>query len=314
MPEDSVLAEITLDSVKVEKLVREFLTAQSLTILPQNSFGDAVSQFVDKDDKHAMELFVEESLKNQVKHLLDVDDADEDDLAQMMEDNRSKLEELFAAGHLRSHQKRKLKPKPGEWDSDLDGHWVDQPGARAVSEGDDDVDEDDEDAESVVPGAPTARGRGKATGTIRGGKTAAAKTTGAKSKPATAKSTKAAAAKSNTANGRTSRAHRKSPDEEEEEDVAEDSDLIMVDDEDGGGDDMPAPARKAGKPTTRAKAAPSTKSKATTRAKPTTASAGRQTQLSFSQPASQRQPAASQTSRPGSTRRVVQEVVSFAAY
>jgi double-strand break repair protein MRE11 len=62
-----------LDTVRVEQLVRDFLAAQSLTILPQNSFGDAVSQFVDKDDKHAMEMFVNESLENQAQHLLALD-------------------------------------------------------------------------------------------------------------------------------------------------------------------------------------------------------------------------------------------------
>jgi double-strand break repair protein MRE11 len=60
----------TLDTVKVEQLVRELLTAQSLSILPQNSFSDAVSQFVDKDDKHAMEMFVNESRDNHVKYLM----------------------------------------------------------------------------------------------------------------------------------------------------------------------------------------------------------------------------------------------------
>lgn len=85
----------------MEKLVREFLTAQSLTILPQNSFGDAVSQFVDKDDKHAMEMFVNESLSSQIKHLLQTDEVDESELGTVMDKYRSKLEELFAAGHLK---------------------------------------------------------------------------------------------------------------------------------------------------------------------------------------------------------------------
>lgn len=95
------MAQLSLDTVKVEKLVREFLTAQSLTILPQNSFGDAVAQFVDKDDKHAMEMFVNESLANQIKHLLDSNDVDEDDITDAMDVYRTKLEELFAAGHLK---------------------------------------------------------------------------------------------------------------------------------------------------------------------------------------------------------------------
>ena len=95
------MAQLSIDNVKVEKFVREFLTAQSLTILPQNSFGDAVSQFVDKDDKHAMEVFVNESLANQIKHLMEVDQPDEEELQQAISQYRSKLEELFAAGHLK---------------------------------------------------------------------------------------------------------------------------------------------------------------------------------------------------------------------
>lgn len=101
MPEESVLAQLAIDNVKVEKLVREFLTAQSLIILPQNSFGDAVSQFVDKDDKHAMEMFVNESLAQQIKHLMEVDKGDEEELQTAMDQCRSKLEELFAQGRLK---------------------------------------------------------------------------------------------------------------------------------------------------------------------------------------------------------------------
>ena len=101
MPEESILAQLAIDNVKVEKLVREFLTAQSLVILPQNSFGDAVSQFVDKDDKHAMEMFVNESLANQIKHLMEIDQQDEEELQMAMDQYRSKLEELFAAGRLK---------------------------------------------------------------------------------------------------------------------------------------------------------------------------------------------------------------------
>lgn len=123
LPEESMLASLALDSVKVEKLVREFLAAQSLTILPQNSFGDAVGQFVDKDDKHAMEVFVKENLKKQLESLMEMDHMDEDSIRDAMEEGKSKLEELFASGHLTKvlKAKRKLKPKPSGWDSDLDG-------------------------------------------------------------------------------------------------------------------------------------------------------------------------------------------------
>jgi len=65
MPDEDRMAQMGLDSVQVEKLVQEFLTAQSLTILPQNNFSDAVGQFVNKDDRDAMQEFVEKSLKDQ---------------------------------------------------------------------------------------------------------------------------------------------------------------------------------------------------------------------------------------------------------
>ncbi|KAF4589921.1 DNA repair protein rad32 [Ophiocordyceps camponoti-floridani] len=66
------------DVVKVESLVRDFLSAQSLKVLPQGPFGEAVNQFVAKDDKHAMELFVSEHLTGQVKQLLGLESDDED--------------------------------------------------------------------------------------------------------------------------------------------------------------------------------------------------------------------------------------------
>lgn len=140
-----------MDTAKVEKLVREFLTAQSLTILPQNSFGDAVSQFVDKDDKHAMELFVKDSLNNQVKHLVNIDDIDDDGMSLAMEEYRTQLETLFAAGQMRNKRKRRLKAKPDTWDSDLEGHWEDQPGAVEYSDGEEDVEAEDSDSPLVPP-------------------------------------------------------------------------------------------------------------------------------------------------------------------
>jgi double-strand break repair protein MRE11 len=100
LPEQSVIAQMSIDNVKVEKLVREFLTAQSLIILPQAPFGDAVSQYVDKDDKHAMETFVNAALENQFKHLM-VIDRDDEELQEAMDEYRAKLEEMFVAGHLK---------------------------------------------------------------------------------------------------------------------------------------------------------------------------------------------------------------------
>jgi double-strand break repair protein MRE11 len=129
MPEESVMADMTASTVKVDKLVKEFLTAQTLTILPQNSFGDAVTQFVDKDDKHAMELFVEDSLTNQLKHLMESNELDEADIINEMDQYKSQLEDLFAAGKIKKTKRKNLKAKPFGWDSDEDGHWADDPGA-----------------------------------------------------------------------------------------------------------------------------------------------------------------------------------------
>ncbi|KAF2089054.1 DNA repair exonuclease, partial [Saccharata proteae CBS 121410] len=209
-PDDSVINQLALDNVKVEKLVREYLTAQTLTILPQNSFGDAVSQYIDKEDKTAMEAFVNESLKDQMKHLLSSTDGDEDDMAEAMDKYRSKLEELFAAGHIKVPSTRKLKPRPETWDSDMDGEWADQPAA-IIRDEDEGEGDDAADLGSVPPKPPAARGRGRG----RGGAAGTTRKTAAAAK-------KAPAAKAG-------RGKKKAVESEEDE---EDDDVIMIDDDD----------------------------------------------------------------------------------
>ncbi|KAG9537182.1 DNA repair exonuclease, partial [Aureobasidium melanogenum] len=283
MPEEAVLQQLTLDSVKVEKLVKEFLTAQSLTILPQNSFGDAVSQFVNKDDKDAMEAFVNESLASQLKHLLSGESVEDEDMTEAMEGYKTKLEEMWAQGTLkRTVRKDKLKPKPANWDSDLDGEWAAQPAALVRSE-----DEALDEEEAAQPKAKATRGRGgKATGTTR----------------------KSAAATKKVAPARkTTTRTRKAPIEEESEDEEED-DVIMLDDDDedeipdvnDGEDDEDdlfvkqapkkrAPAKTVSKSTSKRAASPP-KRKAPARSTAAKATGARQTTLNFSQT-----PAPSQT-------------------
>ena len=263
LPEESVLAQLSIDSVKIEKLVREFLTAQSLTILPQNSFGDAVSQYVDKDDKHAMEMFVNESLSNQIKNLMDVDQVDEEDLQNAMDKYKSKLEELFAAGHLRKTKKTRVKPRPDDWDSDIDGgHWEDQPGALIRSD-DEPADEDDEVA-SLPSTASAARGRGRPAG--RGGR------------PTAAAAKKAQPAK-------TGRGKKKAVGEESEE---EDNDVVMVDSDQDESELFvkPGPAARGGRKTAAAKKAASLVKRTPARAAAT--ASAKQSKLTFSQPATQK--------------------------
>ncbi len=260
MPEESVLAQLAIDSVRIEKLVREFLTAQNLTILPQNSFGDAVSQFVDKDDRHAMEMFVSESLKSQVKHLMDVDKVDDgDELMNMVDQHRSKLEQLFAAGELKRVRRGKLRPKPDGWHSDLDGNWSDQPAAIIHSDNEAEQEEEDDAAAVEAP----ARGRGKA----------------ATTKKAAAPAKKAAPAKGG-------RGKKKIVDEDSDE-VEEDGDILMADSD---GEDsqlfvQPAPKPASRKPVAR-KASPPKRAAASRKPgqSKSSAAAKSQSRLDFSQP------------------------------
>ena len=174
-----------LDTVKVEQLVKEFLASQSLSILPQNSFGDAVAQFIDKDDKHAMEMFVNESLEGQVKHLMsldrDADDMDDEERAQSslvtaMEKYRTQMETMFSKGARKRTTvgKKRFKPKPDNWDSEFDGSWEDQPGALIHSDnegGDPAKEEASEDGSAPArrrATTTTTRGRGRGRGAARG--------------------------------------------------------------------------------------------------------------------------------------------------
>lgn len=224
--EDNAVSHLSaLDTVKVEQLVREFLSSQSLSILPQNSFGDAVAQFIDKDDKHAMEMFVNESLENQVKHLLSLDQgADEEDeeegeqssLVNAMEKYRDQMETMFSNGvKKRTRGKKRFKPKPDGWDSEFDGAWEDQPGAliHSDNEGGDRVEEEaEEDGTSPAGGraAPATRDRGRGRGRGRGA-AASARTTKAKAAP----------------EKKTTKSRKKQAVSDEESD-----DVIMLDDDD----------------------------------------------------------------------------------
>jgi double-strand break repair protein MRE11 len=224
---DTAMSHLSsLDTVKVEQLVRELLTAQSLTILPQNLFGDAVSQFVDKDDKHAMEMFVNESLDSQIKHLMalerDAELEDEDEVHQSlrnaMEKYRGQMEELFSKGTVRrTRGQKRFKPKPDGWDSEFDGPWEDQPGALIHSDNEGgDPNEEKLAEDGTERNTTSSRGRGRG----RGGRGAASGTT---RKSATTTTTTTSAKKATTSRG--GRGKKAVIDDEDE-----DEDVIMVND------------------------------------------------------------------------------------
>ncbi|KAH6851336.1 Mre11 DNA-binding presumed domain-containing protein [Chaetomium sp. MPI-CAGE-AT-0009] len=131
LPSSVAEALESVDTIKVDTLVQEFFAQQSLKILPQAPFGDAVNQFVSKDDKHAVEMFVIDSLSSQVKGLLQLDDDRiTEGLDAHIDDFRKVMEKSFVSGQRKQAQRKKrFKEKPDGWDSDLDGHWTAQPGA-----------------------------------------------------------------------------------------------------------------------------------------------------------------------------------------
>ena len=299
--ESAVSQLATLDTVKVEQLVRDFLAQQSLSILPQNSFGDAVSQFIDKDDKHAMEMFVNESLDNQMKHLLSLDREEEElegeenlqnSLQTAMEKYRAQMEDMFSRGiKKRTRGKKRFKPKPDGWDTEFDGVWEDQPGALIHSDnegGDPNEDIAAEDGATPAPARGGTRGRGPGRGSR-----AAAKTTTSTRKTGTTTKKPGLAAK-----GRRQKAV--SDDEEEEEDV-----VMLDDDDDDQGlsdidedDDSQALFVKQ----------PTTKSKTTTRKTAAPASMTTSQRRSGRSAAS---PAASSTTATARGKRTTQSTLNF---
>ncbi|KAI5362669.1 putative DNA double-strand break repair protein Mre11 [Septoria linicola] len=225
LEDQEFMKTVTIDTAGVDRLVKEFLTAQSLTILPQNTFSDAVSQFVDKDDKHAMAEFLQENLKIQQDNLLDEqgeDDnggklMDDDTLYQTLEKNRQTLDDAYDRGERSRKSRKTIRERPEDWDSDENGHWeasylswVQLPPGEEGAEAED----EDDDAASVASSARPTRGRGSRGG--RGGKAAAGTTR------KTAAAPKKAPAKPAASRG------KKKP-------VSDDEDVIMLDDDD---DDM----------------------------------------------------------------------------
>ncbi|KKY19931.1 putative meiotic recombination protein mre11 [Phaeomoniella chlamydospora] len=232
-----------LDIVRIEKLVREFLAAQTLTILPQNTFSDAVGQFIDKDDKHAMEAFVNDSLSNQVKHLMalnkskagDDDDDDledeeeEDDLLERMGQFRSQLEVMFEKGQVKRPKTRKFKPKPDFWDSDFEGHWEDQPGSLLIEDGDglssrlsDEEEPGTRGSRNTTRGSTTRARGGRGRG--RGAASSSTTTTSTRKPAATSKKKTGTSTTGRSAGTRNTKRRRLTSDEEDEESYPIDQD------------------------------------------------------------------------------------------
>jgi double-strand break repair protein MRE11 len=293
MPDEKTMADITLSTVGMDKIMKEYFTAQSSIIFPQNSFRDSVSQFIDKDDKHAMVLFVATILEAQQKYLMEI--GDETEIADGMGQGQARLEEMYASGQLKKTRKGKTKPKPFGWDSEEDGPWTEQPGALIRSDNEEDV--DDVSIASGTAKKPAARGRGKAAATTRPRATATKKAVPA------------------VRNGRGS---KKAVAEEEEEEVEEDADgdgdaIMISGDDDESAEDLfvkqkkapakkpvvsKAPAKALAKAPAKAPAREKSPVKKTPVSRTRAPAASKQTTLSFSQTPTQRsQPTRTTASR-----------------
>ncbi|TGZ84640.1 DNA repair exonuclease, partial [Ascodesmis nigricans] len=183
----------SIENIRVETLVKEFLDKATLEILPSNGLGDAVGQFVEKDDRHAVETFVDESLKAYLKKMKEYDELDEENIGEIIVAHKSYLEEAFEKGQAKVPRRQKLREKPDEWESDFDGHWADNPAARIRSDEEDNNNNDDNSEASEPEPEPAARttstrgrGRGRSRG-ARGGR--GATTASTTRKPAARKAT-----------------------------------------------------------------------------------------------------------------------------
>ncbi|TVY42597.1 Double-strand break repair protein [Lachnellula subtilissima] len=252
MPEESVLAAMAgIDNMKVEKFVREYLAAQSLKVLPQALFGDAIKQFVDKQDHHAMEYFVRDSLAGQMQELMSRGADEEGDMDGIMEEHRAKMDDAFkAAGGVSTKPKKtrgKLLPRRRSWDSDVDGEWGDNASAYGSP------DDDEVRAKPVSRrGKPVLKGSDDDASVVSA---PATKTRKAPAKKAPAKSRAPAKAPAKA----TGRGKKKVPEPSDDED----DDLVMM--------DAPPPPKSMPKRAAATKGRQSTINFSQSQAKPSTA-------------------------------------------
>jgi len=267
------------DSVTVKNLVKEYLAAQTLRIMPRAPFTEAVVDYVEKDDKHAIQQFIETSLKDQFTEMVRITRPDEqedgeeeivDVLNEKMESFRQQREKEHSEGKLkRRTTTKKLKPKPDGWDTEDDGRWEDFPGALDFEE-DPNADKDnDDDNDEPAPTKKRARealveeDEDDDAALVASGRKAPAKKAPAKRAPAKPRAAPKAAPKPR-ATTTTTRGKKAAPAQPFEiSDDEDDDDVVMID----------KPVEKKVQP----------KRAAATRGGRAGAAAGRQTLLNFSQ-------------------------------
>ncbi|UKZ68275.1 uncharacterized protein TrAtP1_009310 [Trichoderma atroviride] len=270
------LEDDSAETMKVENLVNQFLSVQSLKVLPQGPFSEAVNQFVAKDDKQAMELFVSEHLSGQVRQMLGLE-SDDEDLNNAMETYKKRVEQRMAtAGSLgrmaQSERKRTLKPKPDGWDSEFDGSWENEPGAWAY---------EDDTPSNLEASSSSRRPQPKDDEMLDldDEEPPAAK-------PKRARATKATPAKKAAAAKKPPARRGRKPFEDSEEEEPPEEDVVM--DSEEAEEELPAkPARATRRGQNTKSTAAASKPAAAKKTRGAAAAKSRQTKLNFSQGATQ---------------------------
>ncbi len=69
-----------LSKLRVGTLVREYLASQEMQLLGETGMADAIQTYVDKDDPHAIQTYVNSNLKALMKDVQSNGQVEEDDL------------------------------------------------------------------------------------------------------------------------------------------------------------------------------------------------------------------------------------------
>ncbi len=180
--EEGLLAVERLEKVDVGKLVQEYLQAQNLDILNPEGLEGAVLNFVEKDDREAIDSFVTKMLRNTVKGLVTIDpeesriDGELERLRQHHQQQRQQMEEMDVEDGAPDTRR---ETRGHESDDSMMDELVEPPATRtparargraaprrAEQEDEDDFDEDLDDARP-------AGGARRAAGSSRGAKPSA---------------------------------------------------------------------------------------------------------------------------------------------
>ncbi|KAI1790082.1 DNA repair exonuclease [Ganoderma leucocontextum] len=101
-----------LSKVRVQTLVREYLAAQELQLLGEAGMSDAIGMFVDKDDLHAIQTHVSDTLKSLMKGVQANEvEVDADNLDELVEQVRGEHEQRYLDNRHEEPAKGKGKGK-----------------------------------------------------------------------------------------------------------------------------------------------------------------------------------------------------------